>query len=172
MGDQRQGLPAVIEQKEGILVHGWDVHWEKRGGKWKMKQQWITAALALGLAVTLTACGKDSGSTMDTNMTGSAGRAGYTGQNTTVGRAAYDKNHTTQRRTAYDYLHEGRYTAGDNGAVKDNGTSSAARDFTQDARDLMRDAGNAVGDAGKAVGDAIDRVGGGVRDATRDMTKQ
>ena len=69
-------------------------------------------------------------------------------------------------------IRDRRYTAGDNGAVKDNGTSAAARDFTQDARDLMRDAGNAVGDAGKAVGDAIDRVGGGVRDATRDMTKQ
>ena len=134
-----------------------------------MKQQWMVTALALGLAVTLTACGRDSGSTA--NMTGTAGQTRTTTQGATAGRAAYDRTHTTQRRTAYDYLNDGRYEAGKDGQV-DGKTSSAARDYTQDARDLMRDTGEAIGDAGKAVGDAMDRLGGGVRDVTRDVTGQ
>lgn len=133
-----------------------------------MKQQWIIAALALALAVTLTACGRDSSTT---DMTGTAGQARSSTQGATAGRAAYDKTHTIQRRTAYDYLNDGRYVAKDNGELNSK-SQSTVRDFTQDARDLMRDTGEAVGDAGRAVGDAIDRLGGGVRDVTRDVTGQ
>ncbi|MGI5963000.1 MAG: hypothetical protein ACOX7N_04690 [Lawsonibacter sp.] len=140
-----------------------------------MKERWIATALALGLAVTLTACsdsGKDSG-----NMEGSGNMSGSVSQarNSVPGRTGYEAGGsgkaTTRHRTAYDYLNDGQYTAGKDGQVKDP-TKYTTRDWTQDARDLMRDAGNAVGDAGKAVGDAVGDLGNGVRNATRDIMNQ
>ena len=131
-----------------------------------MKRGWMAGALALGLAMALTACGTNTGEGTMADRTGN-----NTAYGPAAGRVAYEKSKAAQRRTAYDYLNDGRYAADKDGQV-DGKTNSAARDFTQDARDLMRDSEKAVGDAGKAVGDAIDRLGGGVRDVTRDVTGQ
>lgn len=128
-----------------------------------MKKGWIAGALALGLAVTLTACGTSG---QNDTTAGKARNSGAYGA--AAGRAAYEKGQAAQRRTAYDYLNDGHYAAGKNGQV-DGKTDGMARDYTQDARDLMRDTGEAVGDAGRAVGDALDELGGGVRDVTRDI---
>ena len=122
----------------------------------------MAGALALGLAVTLTACG-----TTTQNET-TAGKASNDAYGSAAGRVAYEKSKAAQRRTAYDYLNDGHYAAGKDGQV-DGKTDANTRDYTQDARDLMRDTSDAVGDAGRAVGDALDELGGGVRDVTRDI---